>query len=239
MLIKTDGIILKSFNYGDTSRIFSVFSRECGLVKLLAKGIRSGKNRKFTNAHTIAINSINYYSSKNSELHVMNQCEQAMPTDRIPTSIRHLNIAVFAAESLLAGLSPELPAPELYDATAEFYSLLNELPRIPFLLFLKHQAILAEALGYEIIIVEKSGRLYYDYASNAFIPNIYKGERLGIEFSEHETEIINKIDTMSLKEAAHPDDQFDISADEKRKFLDFFTKYFTFHLEKQFYYTVY
>ena len=44
-LVKTEGIILKSLKYGDSSLIFSIYTRDFGKVKVLAKGIKRPKSR--------------------------------------------------------------------------------------------------------------------------------------------------------------------------------------------------
>ena len=46
---KTEGIILKRVNFGETDRILTIFTKHCGKIKALAKGIRKLKSRKAGN----------------------------------------------------------------------------------------------------------------------------------------------------------------------------------------------
>ena len=239
MTTETYAIILNSMNYGDTSKILTSFTRDAGPVKLLAKGIRSGKNRNIFNIGIGSVSSLIYYNSKSSDLHTLSKSEALFPTDKILTSIKHLNITMFIVESLLQSLPAGLPFPALFDSSATSLLLLNQLPKVPFALFMKHQFALAEAIGYEIAIPQECNPLFFDYASSTFIPNEHESARLGINFSESESAILHFIYGSAFEELATPESSIEITPQEKVKFLDFFTKYFSFHLEKQFHYTVY
>lgn len=46
---KTEGIILKRVNFGETDRLLTVFTKHDGKIKALAKGIRQVKSRKAGN----------------------------------------------------------------------------------------------------------------------------------------------------------------------------------------------
>lgn len=45
MLRKTDGIVIKTFNYGEGSKIITLYTRNFGKVSVLAKGARKTKSR--------------------------------------------------------------------------------------------------------------------------------------------------------------------------------------------------
>ncbi len=45
--IKTKGLILKVLNLNDNDRIFTVLTKDCGKITVMAKGIRSQKNKFF------------------------------------------------------------------------------------------------------------------------------------------------------------------------------------------------
>lgn len=45
MIVRTDAVVLRSFRYGETSRIVSLFTRTHGKVAVLARGARAAKSR--------------------------------------------------------------------------------------------------------------------------------------------------------------------------------------------------
>ena len=45
MIEKAEAVVLKTLNHGDTSKIITLYSREIGRLKLIAKGVRSPKSK--------------------------------------------------------------------------------------------------------------------------------------------------------------------------------------------------
>lgn len=43
---KTEGIVLKRFNFGETDRLLTIFTKHDGKIKAIAKGVRRLKSRK-------------------------------------------------------------------------------------------------------------------------------------------------------------------------------------------------
>ncbi|TMQ69417.1 MAG: DNA repair protein RecO, partial [Candidatus Eisenbacteria bacterium] len=78
-LTRSEGIVLKTHALGDTSRIVVVFTREQGLVRLVAKGARKPPSRfgfalePLSRAHYI------YYRKPDRDLHLLSQAETIDP----------------------------------------------------------------------------------------------------------------------------------------------------------------
>lgn len=45
-IYKTEGIVLKRVNFGEADRILTIYTRQCGKIKVLAKGIRKITSKK-------------------------------------------------------------------------------------------------------------------------------------------------------------------------------------------------
>lgn len=239
MIVTSDAIVLKSQKQGDSSKILSLFTREKGLIKVIAKGARTLKKSQFS-TEILSINSIAYYQKRSSDLHTLSRSERISNTSKIITSYVHTNIAIMILESLLQSLHIEAHHEELYDKTVLILQKLNDLPTNPFTLFLLHQLILADEIGFELDLYNMpEEECFYHIESGNWYDNLDKMSVVSVKFKQ--------IDIQLLR-ALHfhiQGDNYDIALDaelpssQKIRFIDFFSKYFSFHLEKNFAYTVY
>ena len=72
MTINIEGIVLNSKNYGDTSKILDIFTKEYGVIGVIAKGCKSLRSRlrSVTDKFTYATFTIYYKKDKLSTLKV-------------------------------------------------------------------------------------------------------------------------------------------------------------------------
>ena len=75
MILKTEAIVLKSFDFRETSRIVTFFTKEYGKVKGILKGIRKDPKKFGSQVDKFSINDIVYYQHRNSDLHLVSQCD--------------------------------------------------------------------------------------------------------------------------------------------------------------------
>jgi len=75
MILKTEAIVLKTFDFRETSRIATFFSRDYGKVSGVLKGIRRDPRKFGSSLERFSVNDIVYYQYRNSELHLISQCD--------------------------------------------------------------------------------------------------------------------------------------------------------------------
>ncbi len=75
MIVKDEGIVLKSFDYRETSRIATFFTQHHGRVSGVLKGIRKDHKKFGSNIDRFSINEIVYYEYSRSDLHLISQCD--------------------------------------------------------------------------------------------------------------------------------------------------------------------
>lgn len=75
MIVKTDAIVLKTFDLRETSRIGVFFTRNYGKVKGVMKGIRKDPRKFGSNVDKFSLNGIVYYQYSKSDLHLISQCD--------------------------------------------------------------------------------------------------------------------------------------------------------------------
>ena len=75
MIIQTEGIVIKSFDFRETSRIATFFTKNYGKVKGVLKGIRKDTKKFGSHVDKFTINDIVYYQYQRSDLHLISQCD--------------------------------------------------------------------------------------------------------------------------------------------------------------------
>ena len=75
MIVKTEAIVLKSFDFRETSRIATFFTRDYGKVSGVLKGIRKDYRKFGSSVERFSVNDIVYYQYRNSDLHLISQCD--------------------------------------------------------------------------------------------------------------------------------------------------------------------
>ncbi len=96
-ITKTEAIVLKSMKFGDTSKIATLYTRDYGKIKVVAKGIRRPKSRLAGSLQTLSHIQIVFYKKKTTEIYLLSSSD----TIRSYRSLyKDLNRYVFASASL-------------------------------------------------------------------------------------------------------------------------------------------
>ncbi len=84
MIVETEAVVLHAFNYGDTSKIVTVYSRKYGKIKVVAKGSRNPKSNKFgSSLELMTHSSIVLYKKEHKDLHLLSKSEIVEPFNRM------------------------------------------------------------------------------------------------------------------------------------------------------------
>ena len=75
MILKAEAVVLKTFDFRETSKIVTFFTREFGKVKGLLKGIRKEPKKFGSVVNLGSLNEIVFYHKRNSDLHLVSQCD--------------------------------------------------------------------------------------------------------------------------------------------------------------------
>jgi DNA repair protein RecO (recombination protein O) len=75
MIVHTEGIVLKTMDFRETSRIATFFTKEFGKVKGVMKGIRKDQRKFGSSVDKFSVNDIVYYRYSRSDLHLISQCD--------------------------------------------------------------------------------------------------------------------------------------------------------------------
>lgn len=114
-LIRTEGIVLKTHALGNTSRIVVAYTREHGLLRMVAKGARKMPNRFGFALEPLSRSRFLVYHKPDRDLQLVSQAETLAPTGsqlNDITRLAHGQAALEVVDRLVWG---EEPHPELYD----------------------------------------------------------------------------------------------------------------------------
>ncbi len=75
MIQKAEAVVLKTLNHGDTSKIITLYSREVGRLKLIAKGVRSPKSKAMGLFQPTRHIQVIYYAKPNAGLQLFKSGE--------------------------------------------------------------------------------------------------------------------------------------------------------------------
>ncbi|MDP3143005.1 MAG: DNA repair protein RecO [Candidatus Omnitrophota bacterium] len=75
MIQKTEAVILRTFDFRETSKIVTFFSQEFGKLRGLLKGIRKDPRKFASHLNLGSLNEVVFYQKRTSDLHLVSQCD--------------------------------------------------------------------------------------------------------------------------------------------------------------------
>lgn len=95
----SEAIILSRKNYGEADRILILYTKDFGLLKILAKGIRKPKSRK--RGHLEIFSRIKFSASRTNSFEIMTEAQVIDSYDDVRKDLKKVTVAYFLCESLI------------------------------------------------------------------------------------------------------------------------------------------
>jgi len=114
-LVRSEGVVLRTHALGDTSRIVTVYTRELGLLKMVAKGARKTPSRFGFSLEPLSRSRFVFYHKPDRDLHLLSSTDTLAPMGSRLADITRLAHAQAALELLDRLVWGEEPHPELFD----------------------------------------------------------------------------------------------------------------------------
>ncbi len=125
MIVTTEGIVLKSFDFRETSRIATFLTKDFGKVKGVLKGIRKTPGKFGTSLDRFSVNDIVYYQYRNSDIHLVSQCDMKEFFNGFRQDLKRLTAASYASELLDTLVMAEEENQEVYVLMQNFLNSLQ------------------------------------------------------------------------------------------------------------------
>jgi DNA repair protein RecO (recombination protein O) len=116
-ITKTEAIVLKSIKFGDTSRIATLYTKDHGKVKVIAKGIRSPKNKLAGALQTFSHLQVVFYKKRTSEIYLLSQSDTIESYQPLYKDLNRYVFASAALELLDRLITGEESNPRLFELT--------------------------------------------------------------------------------------------------------------------------
>ncbi len=174
MLQTTQGIVLRSLKYGETSLICSIFTRLHGVQSYMVQGVRSAKSRqqKAGLLQSGSLLEMVVYQKTQRSLQRIKEYQAAYLYTTLHEEIVKNSISLFSIELLLRLLPEHAPMPELFDLSYEYLCLLDKTPipetgNFPLYFIINSSRL----LGYELRGHYSPHTPYANLAEGAFTAN--------------------------------------------------------------------
>lgn len=119
-IIQTQGIVLKAYDLRETSKIAVFFTRDHGKVSGVLKGIRKDPRKFGSSLERFSVNDIVYYQYRNSELHLISQCDMRAFFYPIRQDFKKSMAASYALELVQLMMPVEMPNQQIYFLMVRF-----------------------------------------------------------------------------------------------------------------------
>lgn len=130
MIVKTEGIVLKTFDFRETSRIATFLTRDFGKVKGVLKGIRKDPRKFGSSVDNFSVNDIVYYQYRNSDLHLVSHCDMKDFFQGLRQDLERMTAASYATELIDTLMPAEEQNLEIYDLMQAFLKSLQTTPDV-------------------------------------------------------------------------------------------------------------
>ncbi len=130
MLHKTNGIVLRSVKYGESSLVTTIFTELHGVQTYMVQGVRSSKARqnKAGNFQPGTLLDLVVYLQPQKNMQRIREFQPAFIYNSMQESVVKNSITLFSVELLLRTLPEHAPLPALFDFTFQYFVSLDQMP---------------------------------------------------------------------------------------------------------------
>ncbi len=156
-------IILKTIDYGDSSKILTAFSEKDGKIALIAHSAKKPKS-KFSGLTEVGnILDIVYYHKKSRSVQILSEASYAEKTFEIRQNFEKLAVSMSSLELINQLLHEDEVNKKLFNFTRQFLLWLNETEVLPALVFpyLQLRLINLMGLGLQLKVNPNKESAYY------------------------------------------------------------------------------
>jgi len=125
-IIKTEAVVLKTFDLRETSRIAVFFSKDEGKISGVLKGIRKDSRKFGSSVDRFSVNDIVYYQYRNSDLHLISQCDLKEFYYPLRKDLKKSMAATYALELVYKIMPSEEKNLRVYQLMKDFLESLRE-----------------------------------------------------------------------------------------------------------------
>jgi DNA repair protein RecO (recombination protein O) len=124
-IIRTEALVLRSLDYGETSQIVTLFTREKGKVSVMAKGARRIKSSYGSTLQPMAYTQVVFYYKATRTLQTLTESSHAEAFLGIRRRLDKITVGLRVMELIAALMEEEDPYPETFALALRILRRLN------------------------------------------------------------------------------------------------------------------
>jgi DNA repair protein RecO (recombination protein O) len=242
-LVKAEGIVIRSMKMGETSKLVTLFTRELGILKIVAKGSRASKSRIGAALEPLTVSRIVYYQKENRELQFLSQADIVEFFPNLPADLEKWGYANACGELISRSQIGAEATPKLYPILLNTLRAMNESPAEPRACFWGFQMKLLSILGVApnlrrclncstvgpTVKARVGNNVYhFDIVRGGFLCGNCAAPSGARELSGETLRLLADFQSLPAEKLSH----FKISSAARREIESFFRAYFAYHLEE-------
>ncbi|MEE9166468.1 MAG: DNA repair protein RecO [Candidatus Neomarinimicrobiota bacterium] len=153
-LEKTEAVILRSFYYGDTSKIARCYTRDFGKVSIIAKGVRKSKQLQSGYIEPMNYLSLLFYYAPARRLQIFSKAEFQSIWLGLKKDVKKLTYGFAVVELIDKAVTGEEPQDQLFQLLVDILQAINDSEGNINLIFWYFEMHLLVLLGFQPILSE-------------------------------------------------------------------------------------
>jgi len=125
-IIRTEAVVLRGLDYGETSRIVTLFTRDQGKVSVMAKGARRTKSPFGSTLQPMAYTQVVYYYKPTRTLQMLTESSHVTAFHRLHRSLDKITIGLRIVELVDALMEEEDPQPAMFELLLQALDALDQ-----------------------------------------------------------------------------------------------------------------
>jgi len=149
-IIKTEAVVLSKMNYGDTSLIVSLFTKELGKISAIVKGGRNPKSKIALKVDPLNLLEVVFYNKLNRDLQIVSSADIISHYPAIKSELEKLKYGQSVLEIVKYLTVEHEQNLRLFNGIVRIFSLLEESKGGQNLVFARFFLFFITELGYQI-----------------------------------------------------------------------------------------
>ena len=230
-ILKTEAIVLSKMDYGDTSNILSLYTKESGKLSVIIKGARSPKSKSGHIADPLNYVQIVIYKKDTRDIQILSSIDLVSHFPHLKEDIDKLKYS-FAIIELVKKLTPEHETNlRLFNGLSRILLLIDSSKEKPKILFGRFFLFFLKEIGYEVQLGKCAScqesnlseeNLGYNFDLGILCSNCSNKNRTDFKLSQ---ELFNYLLCLKRNESADIFSEFTLD-----KAIIFMERYLKFHI---------
>ena len=148
MIVRTEAVVLRSIDYGETSQIVTLFTREKGRLAVMAKGARHTKSKFGSTLQPMAYTQVVFYYRDTRGLQTLSESAHLEPLLNLRRDLKKITLGLRLVELVYALTEEENAQPSLFTLLVTSLRALDAAAERPANVLPYFQLRLADVLGF-------------------------------------------------------------------------------------------